>query len=108
MPTSLLWGTANPEGLRPDYNGVYLSSHDVTNMVEQINGTHQRGEKIPVHIEHKGVEVGRVVSALGEAKDGGPAIPRTTLYPVEKIAPRVIERKSVTTPLQTGLKAIAL
>jgi F-type H+-transporting ATPase subunit alpha len=50
--------------------------------------------------------VGRVVSPLGEPKDGGPAIKTTTFYPVEKIAPRVIERKSVTTPLQTGLVAI--
>lgn len=50
--------------------------------------------------------IGRVVSPLGEAKDGGPAISRKTLYPVEKIAPRVIERKSVTMPLQTGIKAV--
>jgi F-type H+-transporting ATPase subunit alpha len=50
--------------------------------------------------------IGRVVGPLGDVKDGGPALPRTTMYPVEKIAPRVIERKSVTTPLQTGLKAI--
>ncbi len=50
--------------------------------------------------------IGRVVSPLGVAKDGGPAIRSTTLYPIEKIAPRVIERKSVTTPLQTGIKAV--
>ncbi len=50
--------------------------------------------------------IGRVVSPLGEAKDGGPAISRKTLYPVEKIAPGVIERKSVGMPLQTGIKAI--
>ncbi|MDD4318751.1 MAG: F0F1 ATP synthase subunit alpha [Candidatus Peribacteraceae bacterium] len=50
--------------------------------------------------------IGRVVSPLGEAKDGGPAIRTKQMYPVEKIAARVIERKSVTTPLQTGIKAI--
>ncbi|MEI8230190.1 MAG: F0F1 ATP synthase subunit alpha [Candidatus Peregrinibacteria bacterium] len=50
--------------------------------------------------------IGRVVSALGEAKDGGPAIKTDTFYPVEKVAPRVIERKSVTMPLQTGIRAI--
>ena len=50
--------------------------------------------------------VGRVVSALGEAKDGGTKIPTQERYPIEKIAPRVIERKSVTMPLQTGIKAI--
>jgi F-type H+-transporting ATPase subunit alpha len=50
--------------------------------------------------------IGRVVSALGEPKDGGPAISQKKLYPVEKIAPGVIQRKSVTMPLQTGIKAI--
>ncbi len=50
--------------------------------------------------------IGRVVSPLGEAKDGGPAIKAKAYYPVEKIAPRVIERKSVDTPLQTGIIAI--
>ena len=50
--------------------------------------------------------VGRVVSSLGEPKDGGPALAGAKSYPIEKIAPRVIERKSVNTPLQTGLKAV--
>jgi F-type H+-transporting ATPase subunit alpha len=50
--------------------------------------------------------VGRVVSALGEPKDGHGPITSKQYYPVEKIAPRVIERKSVTMPLQTGITAI--
>lgn len=50
--------------------------------------------------------LGRVVSALGDAKDGGQPIQSTTRYPIEKIAPGVIERKSVTIPLQTGITAI--
>ncbi len=50
--------------------------------------------------------VGRVVSPLGEPKDGGPSIKLKERYPVEKIAPRVIERKSVSVPLQTGIRAI--
>jgi len=50
--------------------------------------------------------IGRVLSPLGEAKDGGPAIQSKVRYPVEKIAPRVIERKGVTVPLQTGIRAI--
>ncbi len=50
--------------------------------------------------------VGRVVDPLGNAKDGGSAIQSKQRYPIEKIAPRVIERKSVTMPLQTGIKAI--
>ena len=60
---SLLWGTANPEGMGPDYNGVYLTSVDVRRMVDQINESRTAGDNIPVHIEHKGVQVGRVVSA---------------------------------------------
>ncbi|OIO53102.1 F0F1 ATP synthase subunit alpha [Candidatus Peregrinibacteria bacterium CG1_02_54_53] len=50
--------------------------------------------------------IGRVVDPLGNAKDGGSAVQSTKRYPIEKIAPRVIERKSVTMPLQTGIKAI--
>ncbi|MSR87270.1 F0F1 ATP synthase subunit alpha [Candidatus Peribacteria bacterium] len=50
--------------------------------------------------------IGRVVSPLGVAKDGGPAIVGKKFYPVEKIAPGVIDRKSVTMPLQTGITAI--
>lgn len=50
--------------------------------------------------------IGRVVSALGEAKDGGPPIVSKTYYPVEKIAAGVIERKSVSIPMQTGIMAI--
>lgn len=50
--------------------------------------------------------VGRVVNALGEPLDGKGEISGTKFYPVEKIAPRVITRKSVDTPLQTGIKAI--
>lgn len=50
--------------------------------------------------------VGRVVSALGEPKDGKGEIKHAAFYPVEKIAPGVITRKSVNQPLQTGIKAI--
>jgi len=50
--------------------------------------------------------VGRVVNALGEPLDGEGEIKTDKFYPVEKIAPRVITRKSVDTPLQTGIKAI--
>lgn len=50
--------------------------------------------------------IGRVVSPLGEAKDGGREISLNTHYPVEKIAPGVIERQSVSVPMQTGIAAI--
>jgi F-type H+-transporting ATPase subunit alpha len=50
--------------------------------------------------------IGRVLSALGEPKDGKGAIKESAFYPVEKIAPGVITRQSVHQPVQTGIKAI--
>jgi F-type H+-transporting ATPase subunit alpha len=50
--------------------------------------------------------LGRVVNSLGEAIDGGPQLPKGKRYPVEKIAPGVMERERVNVPLQTGIKAI--
>ncbi len=52
--------------------------------------------------------IGRVLSGLGEPKDGLAPIASATskVYPLEKIAPGVITRKSVNVPLHTGIKAI--
>ena len=50
--------------------------------------------------------LGRVVDALGNPVDGKGPIKASGKYPVEKIAPGVITRESVKTPLQTGIKAI--
>jgi len=50
--------------------------------------------------------IGRVVSPLGEAIDGKGEIKSDIYYPVEKVAPGVITRKSVSVPVQTGIKAI--
>lgn len=50
--------------------------------------------------------IGRVINPLGMAIDGKGEIKSDKFYPVEKIAPGVITRKSVNTPLQTGIKAI--
>lgn len=50
--------------------------------------------------------LGRVVDALGNPMDGKGPIKHTQLSPIEKVAPGVIERKSVDQPVQTGLKAI--
>src|SRR3989339_52003 len=50
--------------------------------------------------------IGRVVNPLGVPEDGKGEISTDVYYPVEKIAPRVIKRKGVNTPVQTGLKAI--
>ncbi|MDT8383609.1 MAG: F0F1 ATP synthase subunit alpha [Gammaproteobacteria bacterium] len=50
--------------------------------------------------------LGRVVNSLGVPIDGKGAIDASSYEPIEKVAPGVIERKSVDQPVQTGLKAI--
>ncbi len=50
--------------------------------------------------------LGRVVDALGAPIDGKGEIKAQTFYPVEKIAPGIIPRQSVTVPVQTGILAI--
>jgi F-type H+-transporting ATPase subunit alpha len=50
--------------------------------------------------------LGRVVDALGRPLDGKGPITATQFYPVEKIAPGIIKRRSVSQPVQTGIMAI--
>ena len=50
--------------------------------------------------------LGRVVDPLGNPIDGKGPIKTDSFLPIERIAPGVIERKSVDEPVQTGLKAI--
>lgn len=50
--------------------------------------------------------LGRVVNALGQPIDGKGPLNTSMTSPIEKIAPGVITRQSVSQPLQTGLKAI--
>jgi len=57
--------------------------------------------------------IGRVVNSLGEVIDGKEEISESAssgksveYYPIEKVAPGVIERQSVKKPIQTGIKAI--
>src|SRR5208282_1594651 len=50
--------------------------------------------------------LGRVVNILGQPLDGKGPIKETAFYPVEKIAPGIIRRKSVSQPVQTGIMAI--
>ena len=50
--------------------------------------------------------IGRVVNALGEPIDGRGAVTAEAYRPIESPAPGIIERKHVSRPLQTGIKAI--
>jgi len=50
--------------------------------------------------------LGRAVDTLGRPVDGKGPIQTDTFYPVEKIAPGIIKRKSVSQPVQTGIMAV--
>ncbi|GAB4504075.1 MAG: F0F1 ATP synthase subunit alpha [Anaerolineales bacterium] len=50
--------------------------------------------------------IGRVVNALGEPIDGKGPIAFSGYRPIERIAPGVVQRQDVDTPVQTGIKAI--
>src|SRR5512137_2606330 len=50
--------------------------------------------------------LGRVVNALGEPLDGKGPVSSDKAYPVEKIAPGIIRRRSVSQPVQTGIMPI--
>lgn len=50
--------------------------------------------------------IGRVVNALGEPIDGKGPIATTGFRPIERIAPGVVQRQDVDTPVQTGIKSI--
>jgi F-type H+-transporting ATPase subunit alpha len=50
--------------------------------------------------------LGRVVNTLGQPVDNKGPINTETFYPVEKIAPGIIKRRSVSQPVQTGIMAI--
>ncbi len=50
--------------------------------------------------------VGRVINALGEPVDGKGPIQAEAYQPIERIAPGVVKRRDVDTPVQTGIKAI--
>ncbi len=75
----LLWGTANPEGMSNDYQGIFLNKDDIKSMVRQVD---EASTPIPVHLEHKGVQVGHVVSAWAH---------RDTLQCVLQLNERVFE-----------------
>ena len=50
--------------------------------------------------------IGRILDPLGQPIDGKGPIETTDIMPLERVAPGVLLRQAVTTPLQTGIKAI--
>jgi F-type H+-transporting ATPase subunit alpha len=80
---------------------IILGEYKGINEGDEVRGT-GRIASVPV-----GPNIlGRVVNALGEPIDGKGPIQFTEYYNVERIAPGVIERQDVDTPLQTGIVAI--
>jgi F-type H+-transporting ATPase subunit alpha len=88
--------------LKEESVGVVLLSDDRELKVGDTVSTTGRLLSIGVSDEI----IGRVVDALGVPVDGKATIKVKSYEPLEKIAPGVITRKSVTVPLQTGIKAI--
>ena len=62
------------------------------------------GKQLSVPVGRK--VFGRVVNAIGEPIDGKGEIEADASYPMEKIAPGIIKRKSVSVPVQTGIMSI--
>ena len=77
---------------------VLLGSYDKIVAGTECSTT---GKLLSVPVGHN--VLGRVVNALGEPVDGKGEIVPDAFYPMEKIAPGIIKRKSVSVPVQTGI-----
>src|SRR5438034_6778140 len=80
---------------------VLLGDYTLINEGDEVRRT-RRIMSVPVGDEM----IGRVVNALGEPIDGKGPVQTKEFYPVERLAPGVVERLPVKEPLQTGIKAI--
>ena len=88
--------------LEEDYVGVMiLGSFSGIKEGDEVRAT---GKVLSIPVSD--FMVGRVINSLGMPMDGKGDIRAEKYYPVEKIAPGVITRKSVNQPVQTGIKAI--
>ena len=88
--------------LEEDAVGVVIFGDDSSIKEEDVVTRTNKIVEIPVGDNF----LGRVVNPLGQPIDGLGPIESSKTRPIERIAPGVITRKSVDTPLQTGIKAI--
>jgi len=88
--------------LEADNVGIIIMG-DYTN-IEEGDEVRSTGRIVSVPVGN-GL-IGRVVNALGQPIDGKGPIRFDRYRPIERIAPNVVTRKSVDTPVQTGIKAI--
>jgi F-type H+-transporting ATPase subunit alpha len=68
---------------------------------DEVQGT---GQLLSVPVDE--AFLGRVINPIGEPVDGKGTVKTNKFYPLEKIAPGVVARQQVNTPIQTGIKAI--
>ena len=90
------------QNLEEDTVSVALLSNK--NSIREGSTVRRTGKVLSVPVGEK--LLGRVVNALGEPIDGKGPIDYSGMRPIESEAPGIIERKSVSVPLQTGIKAI--
>ena len=83
---------------------VSVALLSTTNNIKEGSSVKRTGRVLSVPVGEK--MLGRVVNALGEPIDGKGPIETSATRPIESEAPGIIERKSVSVPLQTGIKAI--
>src|SRR5512136_1943940 len=72
--------------------------------IEEGQTVHATGRIVSVPVGES--LIGRVVNAIGQPVDGKGPVPTNKFRNVERIAPGVVARKGVDTPVQTGIKAI--
>ncbi|MCR5743393.1 MAG: F0F1 ATP synthase subunit alpha [Lachnospiraceae bacterium] len=90
------------QNLEEDNVGVILMGDGRSIREGDIVKTTGRVVEVPVG----DAMIGRVVNALGQPIDGKGPVHTTSFRRIERVAPGVITRKSVSVPLQTGIKAI--
>ena len=94
--------TGRVQDIRQNEIGVILFGRD-TGIKEGTKVVRTKKKAgIPVGNEY----IGRVINALGEPIDGGAEIKADGYRPIEEEAPGIIERKSVDTPMETGILSI--
>ncbi|HSH01078.1 MAG TPA: F0F1 ATP synthase subunit alpha [Anaerolineae bacterium] len=88
--------------LEPDNVGVVvMGDYETLSTGDEVRAT-GRIASVPVG----DALIGRVVDALGQPIDGKGPIATSKTRPVQRIAPGVVERKGVDTPVQTGIMSI--
>lgn len=90
------------QDIQKDSIGCILFGHDTG--IKEGTKVARTGKKAGVPVGDK--YVGRVVNSLGEAIDGKGEIPFDEFRPIEQEAPGIIDRKSVSVPMETGILSI--